>query len=427
MKQNIKDSAVDNQRYKTSMNYLEDEPLLEALSLAYSSYRLHHGTFQGLMEREGKEKLIEQIQSFWSTWLEKWSLQSVIRTGLESVVGGKFLVNRSEFGVLIEPFASGFREYPLASTSRLQLDPLVSQFRASNPFLTPIILHGSKILSLPSMKSSTSNFSDIPDKVVDSSTSIRQPQTLPLTTKDLNSLVEQILSTIPPSPPLPLPSIPLNKKPSRLGNLQSSIMSPSSSSSSIEKSTSTKSESTSSKWNTYTLGMGSYLTSSVNATTNSVSSMKTMVNLPSLAMNSAMNLPISSLSAYIPDAITRRKESGSSIGESVAPVEVAVKPVEDSINIIEDEVAIPTVKVLDLDSLSLTEAINDEETLNSSSISIPTSIEVDEAPTLVQPLHYYCGTGNSKDTSMEVRIYKVCLIDLDSRFHETDIFLILSK
>lgn len=40
--------------------------------------------------REGKQKLTEQIEKFWSRWLEKWSLQNVIPTGLESVVGGKF-------------------------------------------------------------------------------------------------------------------------------------------------------------------------------------------------------------------------------------------------------------------------------------------------------------------------------------------------
>lgn len=308
-------------------------------------------------------------------------------------------------------YIEGFREYFLPLDSKLQLDPLVSQFKVSNPLFIPIILHGSRILSLPLIESSSSIPSDNIPKETTSSIPIRKPETLPLTTKDLNALVEQILSTIP-SPPL-IPNVPLKKKLSRVGNLQSSIMTPSSSStSSIEKSTTTKSESSSSssssKWNTYTLGMGSYLTSSVNATSNSVPSMKTMVNLPSLAMNSALNLPISSLSAFIPDAITRRKESGSSI---VEPVEVGIKVGDNSGNLVEDEVVKPIIKVSELDSLSLTEAINDEETLNSSSISISTSIEVIEEPILVQPLSYYCGTGNSKDTLMEVRIYKVCLIN----------------
>ncbi|GAA5907290.1 uncharacterized protein JCM6883_001160 [Sporobolomyces salmoneus] len=109
---------------------LDDQVLISSLSLAYQSYRLQRGGISRKLEREGKEGTMKSLNEFWQGWVQRWDLSNSANA-VQQVLGG-------------------FPMSPLLTPSTLaQLGPLLSQLSASNPSISPILLHATHVLHLP--------------------------------------------------------------------------------------------------------------------------------------------------------------------------------------------------------------------------------------------------------------------------------------
>ena len=149
--------------------------------------------------------------------------------------------------------------------TQVQLAPLLVQFAASNSSALPILLHESSVLHLPSVRSTDSASSTRPSSTNDSTPSSTRPlrPSPPLLTEhDLLALVHHLASKVPPPAPLALKT----KPPPSSKPVLSTSPPPDS------------------RWNTYTLGMGSYLSPSLPT---SLTSLPSSLSIPGLSTSHA--------------------------------------------------------------------------------------------------------------------------------------------
>lgn len=249
---------------------LEDDSLLASLSLGYREYRLRCGTLAGMLEAQGREVLVESLRGFWEEWVPKWSIASGEGGAIERVIQG------ASWCVSVEGEANHPAGLPLSPLStpdsQAQLAPLLTQFAASNSSALPILLHESSILHLPSVRSSSSasstRASSTTNSIAPSTSSTRPPRPPPppLSEQDLLALVHHLASKVPPPAPLAL-----NSKPAP------------------QPKPPTSAPPSDSRWNTYTLGMGTYLSPSL------------PTSLPSLSLPNSLSIPgLSNPSSHSP-------------------------------------------------------------------------------------------------------------------------------
>lgn len=224
-----------------------------------------------------------------------------------------------------------------------------------------------------------------------SNLSTRKP--LPLIQTDLISLVKEISKTLPRPPTIASTSQPSSKNVSALSQPSSSL--------NVEKSSKPEASSTTSKWNTYTLGMGSYLIPT------SVPTMRNIVQLPTFSIPSLSTVMNSDSTSSIN---VKKSESNLTRPTDVVGQEIQPNTVisSDSNEVISNLPAVIESSVIDSDALI--DAISE-----SGFESINQVLAIEEIATpIVEPLNYFCGEGNTKDTLMKVRIYKVSCVILYS-------------
>ncbi|KAI5475330.1 hypothetical protein MNV49_001599 [Pseudohyphozyma bogoriensis] len=163
---------------------LDDAALLARLELGYRTFRLQFGSFGRLLKEGGREGLVECLEGFWGQWLLRWNVGRGTSDQVERVVGG--LQN--------SPYCT--------TTTAAQLAPLLAQFTASNPSVLPILLHGSTPLYLPSLNPPftpthlSPNLPSSSSSTHDDDRPARDPPP-PLTETDLVALVEYVAAAIP--------------------------------------------------------------------------------------------------------------------------------------------------------------------------------------------------------------------------------------
>lgn len=116
---------------------LEDAALLASIAAGYRSFRLSHGGFRQMLEKDnGREILIATLDGFWAGWVKNWKVERDTSMAFERSVGG-------------------LKNSPMCTTTTIaQLAPLLNQFAASHSFAIPILLHNSAVLYLPKTRPS---------------------------------------------------------------------------------------------------------------------------------------------------------------------------------------------------------------------------------------------------------------------------------
>ncbi|BGP17795.1 hypothetical protein JCM10213v2_005837 [Rhodosporidiobolus nylandii] len=156
---------------------LDNDVLLAALRQAYREYRLQRGSFAGMLAREGKEVLKEQMDGFWREWAFKWDL-----------AGGR---GRASIERVLDAVP---RCSLLSVQTSTQLQPLLSQFAASHPSVLPFLLHSTTVVSLPILRSRPPASDRDPDTTP---TKAKKPAPPPLTEDDVLALVRLLASLAP--------------------------------------------------------------------------------------------------------------------------------------------------------------------------------------------------------------------------------------
>lgn len=68
---------------------LEDAALLASIAAGYRSFRLSHGGFRQMLEKDnGREILIATLDGFWAGWVKNWKVERDTSMAFERSVGG---------------------------------------------------------------------------------------------------------------------------------------------------------------------------------------------------------------------------------------------------------------------------------------------------------------------------------------------------
>lgn len=153
------------------------------------------------------------LDNFWTGWTKGWNLESEGGAGsaFERVVGGEIRCAGDFLDSADDWFLrQGVPKSSVSNaTTSAQLAPLLAQFAASNSLALPILMHGSAVLSLPSLTPAHSN-PHSPNPSLDSSAAKpARPPPPPLTACDLVALVNYLASLTPPTTTLAVRSPPL--------------------------------------------------------------------------------------------------------------------------------------------------------------------------------------------------------------------------
>ncbi|BGP56627.1 hypothetical protein JCM8202v2_004257 [Rhodotorula sphaerocarpa] len=159
---------------------IHDEALIAALRQSHRRFRLRHGTLSAILDRDGKDRLVELLDRHWTFWLSRFDVAKI--------------------GTLEHLFDSVPQSAFLTPATSLQLGPLLTQFAASNPTALPILLHRRDVLALPKLPPPNATARPEPGR----------PPPPPVHEDELVDLVRYLADTVPESTILAVAPEPLS-------------------------------------------------------------------------------------------------------------------------------------------------------------------------------------------------------------------------